>query len=870
MLKPPAPFIRALLAFALSICSATVWAAPEPEEVEPHYYSKLYMNGKWLYFDSPQAAWDYYKPIRQAQMIKDYGPKGHPDILQEAYPAQAPYDNTLNGFPVNLAWHYLRWESLPNSIAPTYVQHWTGFIQLQAECPDKTQPITTYLHTTYTQETLTCRLPQIPHPDSCPQPTVKVGNPIYPGSGRKQQTEPDYSSPSGTGLSFSRIYRSDANGWTHSHAYAGVDLNAPAQLYPNHPPQLCYPGIGADTKLPYCFPYKRKNTPYQFLLQRPDGRLIRFGGANGMDAPADINDRLFALNDQNQQLIGWRVYNASTHAQETYDLSGRLRFSTNAQGQTTSYTYSDANTPANIAPTPGLLLTISDWQGRELKLSYDAKGRLSTLTDPAGGITSYAYDEPTAINVGSNPPASNLTSVSYPDGSKRLYHYNEQTHTANQNLPNALTGLTDENGTRLAHYKYTSGKAISTEHTGGVEKYTLSYPGGYTQSDVTNPLGSKTTYKFQTLLGVSKLTSQSQPAGSGCGPAASTLTYDPQGNLASQVDFTGSKTCYSHDLNRNLQTVRIEGLPAASACPASPAAYQSYTIPSPAPGSSITQRKITTAWHPSLRLQTKQAQPNRISTWVYHGQPDPSAGNAIASCAPDSALLPDGQPIAVLCKHIEQATTDVTGSSGFAAPLAPTIPPRVWSYTYNDKGQVLSADGPRTDNGIADKTTYTYHPATTDHVRQGDLASITNAQGHTTTYTQYDPHGRLLRSVESNGIITQNSYHPRGWLLSTTLSPAPNAEESAQSSTSTFEYTPSGQLIKATTPQGGSITYSYDPAHRLIGITDAFGNSISYTLDAMGNRLQEQTKDPNAVLAQQITRIIDALNRVQQTVGSAQ
>ena len=56
MLKPPAPFIRALLTLALSICSATVWAAPEPEEVEPHYYSKLYMNGKWLYFDSPQAA----------------------------------------------------------------------------------------------------------------------------------------------------------------------------------------------------------------------------------------------------------------------------------------------------------------------------------------------------------------------------------------------------------------------------------------------------------------------------------------------------------------------------------------------------------------------------------------------------------------------------------------------------------------------------------------------------------------------------------------------------------------------------------------------------------------------------------------------
>jgi len=587
--------------------------------------------------------------------------------------------------------------------------------------------------------------------------------------------------------------------------------------------------------------------------------------------PADINDRLLAIKDQNQQLIGWRVTNSSTHAQESYDLLGRLLSSTNAQGQTTTYTYSDANTPANLAPKPGLLLSVTDWQGRALQLSYDVKGRLSTLTDPAGGITNYAYDEPSAIVIGSNPPASNLTSVTYPDGAKRIYHYNEPTHTSNQNLPNALTGLTDENGTRLAHYKYTyPGKAISTEHVGGAGKYSVSYPGGYTQSEVTNPLGSKTTYKFQTLLGVSKLISQSQPAGSGCGPAASSLSYDPQGNLASQIDFTGSKTCHSHDLSRNLETVRIEGLPAANACPANPAAYQSYVIPTPAPGASVTQRKISTQWHPDLRLKTKQAQPNLITTWVYHGQPDPSAGNAIASCAPQGALLPDGKPIAVLCKQSEQATLDVTGSNGFAAPLAPNTPARVWTYTYNEKGQVLTADGPRTDNGILDRTTYTYHPVSTEHVRQGDLASITNAAGQTTTFTHYDPHGRILQSVEANGTTTVNTYHPRGWLLSTSVSAAANSPESAQASLSSFEYDATGQLLKASTPQGGSISYSYDAAHRLIGITDSFGNSISYTLDAMGNRLQEQTKDPNAVLARQITRILDALNRVQQTVGSAQ
>ncbi|MBX7228162.1 MAG: hypothetical protein K1X48_00960, partial [Burkholderiaceae bacterium] len=238
MLKPPASFIRALLTLALSICSATVWAAPEPEEVEPHYYTRLlYLEWPYPIFDSPQSAWAYYKPIRQAQLIKNFGPNGHPDILQDLYEAPASqlgtkgYIATINGRPIVHHWHYLRWQGTPNGDA--YVQHWTGSMDWQAECPQGTQPISS--NPPNYQNTLTCRLPQIPHPDSCPQPTVKVGNPIYPGSGRKQQTEPDYSSPSGTGLSFSRIYRSDANGWTHSHAYAGVDLNAPAQLYPNHP-----------------------------------------------------------------------------------------------------------------------------------------------------------------------------------------------------------------------------------------------------------------------------------------------------------------------------------------------------------------------------------------------------------------------------------------------------------------------------------------------------------------------------------------------------------------------------------------------------------------------------------------------------------
>ena len=62
--------------------------------------------------------------------------------------------------------------------------------------------------------------------------------------------------------------------------------------------------------------------------------------------------------------------------------------------------------------------------------------------------------------------------------------------------------------------------------------------------------------------------------------------------------------------------------------------------------------------------------------------------------------------------------------------------------------------------------------------------------------------------------------------------------------------------------------YSYDAAHRLAGVTGAKSNSVSYILDAMGNKTAEQVKDPSGNLQRNITRVYDALNRVQQVTGA--
>jgi YD repeat-containing protein len=210
--------------------------------------------------------------------------------------------------------------------------------------------------------------------------------------------------------------------------------------------------------------------------------------------------------------------------------------------------------------------------------------------------------------------------------------------------------------------------------------------------------------------------------------------------------------------------------------------------------------------------------------------------------------------IRIRCKRIEQATTDTSGSQGFAA--TPAGAARTWTYTYNSIGQVLSAKGPRTD--MDDSATYTYDSAT------GNLLTNRNASGHLNTFSNYDLYGRPGRIADLNGSVTDLSYTPRGWLKDRTVTAG------GVTRTTHYGYDNLGQLKTVALPDGTSITYTYDDAHRLTDIADSLGNRIHYILDAIGNRTQEETRDPTGSLKRQLSRLYDVLNRLQQATGGAQ
>ena len=174
-----------------------------------------------------------------------------------------------------------------------------------------------------------------------------------------------------------------------------------------------------------------------------------------------------------------------------------------------------------------------------------------------------------------------------------------------------------------------------------------------------------------------------------------------------------------------------------------------------------------------------------------------------------------------------------------------------WTYSYNANGQVLSANGPRTD--VNDLTQYSYDVF-------GNKTSITNALGHTIFMQNYNTRGQAGLIRDANNVETVLVYHRRGWLLSSTVKD-PGGSASRDASTR-YTYDNEGQLRSTTLPNGTVLTNEYDPAHRLIAVSNNAGERIDYVLDAAGNRLEEITGTAALGITKSLTMAYDELNRL--------
>ncbi|MDO8705156.1 MAG: hypothetical protein Q7J84_09445, partial [Sulfuricaulis sp.] len=298
------------------------------------------------------------------------------------------------------------------------------------------------------------------------------------------------------------------------------------------------------------------------LVERPGGKSETFtcpsgGTCNGAsDAPftltKDSTGYTLARRDGGQE----RYYSNGTLFQE-FDSGGR----------STSYGYDNLNRVA----------TVTDPFGHKLTFGYNAGNRVATVTDPAGKIIYYDYDDtfPTPVSA---TPAGNLTRVRYPDGTAKLYHYNEPNLTSGANLPHHLTGISYatvnadgslSNVTRFSSYEYYynssnaadphNGKALRTEHAqtdnvGPQEKFTLAYNSD-TQTTITDPVNVKEVITFAVNLGVKNLALKVNQSDL----KSLQQAFDPNNNLTCQKDEEGRVVTYSYNATNQRESL-TEGL----------------------------------------------------------------------------------------------------------------------------------------------------------------------------------------------------------------------------------------------------------------------------------------------------------------------
>ena len=487
---------------------------------------------------------------------------------------------------------------------------------------------------------------------------------------------------------------------------------------------------------------------------------------------------------------------------ENYDGDGNLQTIVSRDGYTQTLSRN----------TDGTVHTVTDNHGRQLAFGYNTNGVLATLTLPDLSQIAYGYDT-----------ADRLTSVTYADKSVVRYQYGDAT------FHDALTAWIDESNSTYATWQYDpqTGKATGSVLAGNVDASTLVYDGNSTT--LTDNLGTSRTYHFQNLAGGMRLASIDGPVCGDC--VGRNMTYDSNGYLQSAQDWLGNQNTFVFD-SYGLLKSRVEAVGKAE------------------------QRRTDTAWNATLRVPLSRtvsdAGGHALSQeqWAYNAR-----GQAVAQCTIDPVKAPN-----YVCSASGTAPAGV----------------RRWTYTYCDSvgdgcplvGLLLTATGPRTD--VRQTTAYTYYasnsaegcgtPGAACH-QAGDLYRITNALGQQTTYVSYDANGRVTRVTDANGVNTDATYTPRGWLATLTVSGA----------TTTFGYTPYGLIASVKDPDGVTTSLTYDAAHRLTDVTDGSGRRYHYTLDAAGNRTKEQVITAAGTVVRstaqgfnalgQLTSITDGLNR---------
>ena len=451
----------------------------------------------------------------------------------------------------------------------------------------------------------------------------------------------------------------------------------------------------------------------------------------------------------------------------------------------TGYILTEPNNTRLFFNNDGRLIEKRDRNTNSIVFTYDGQN-LKTISDGFGRNLTLNYTAGSLLGKLSTPIGDftydydinkNLISATRPDGSVVHYLYEDPKDIHN------LTGVIDANNVCTQTTGYDAAdRVVSSSLADGSETITIAYESNYKRV-ITDSLGIATIYQLEVYQGVARVSSMTGPGCSSCGGNADTkYVYNDRSQITEAIDANGVKTTYAYDEAGNTSSfTKAFGTPLAST--------------------------TTTTYDP--------------------------ATNRVATVSKPSVASP-GQQTVTRMTYDEHGNLLSQQQSGFseANPIGSTT-----RYTYTNSGQIATVDGPRSD--VNDVTSFTYYANEAGQGNnRGNLHTVTDALGHTTTFSGYNAFGQAETVTDANGQVNTRVYNANGLLTSATTARL----------TTAYTYNAAGQLLTVTLPGSKVIAYSYKPAGQIEKITDNLGDLISYAYDSEGRRTGEEIRDPQNAL----------------------
>ena len=486
------------------------------------------------------------------------------------------------------------------------------------------------------------------------------------------------------------------------------------------------------------------------------------------------------------------TYNQSASGSNTY-LNTTPDATDSIINNGSGWTLSNENGSVENYSPLGFITSSSGPTGLGWTFSYSSSNLLQSATYSSGETFSFGWTGNLVTSV--KDPANNtysyaytggttgyLNGVTYPNGDSRTYYHESQ-------YPSAVTGI-NVNGGRYSTYTYNSnGQVAASGLNSSVEVEEVFFSYGNNSTTMTNTAGAQTTYSYQTFNfngnQQQKLTSVTTSHVYGCPNSVASTSYDGNGHPQISVDQRGFTTDYTFTSN-GLMTDLKQGAGTGQ------------------------MRETQYTWDSMNRITNQKTLDNN--------------GNGVEN------IQTTYYPASSSNKNrLEQIVVTNLSANGVVGQTQTTN----YSYSTYSSGMVsqMVVSGPQAPGG--------YQVVNYDSL--GNVTSVVDANGNTTTYTGYNGLGEVGTVTGPNGDTTGYTYDTRGRVLTASKT------SGGVTATTTYGYNGMNQVTSITVAAGGTSTFTYDNAGRLLSKSVKSGSS-TYSVLYDYNGLSQITGIANSLL----------------------